>query len=177
MNDYPYSRAKPDDDHPTIQTIAGEAYRAFETANRPDGEEFIRLRDGSPDWISELVRDAHGGDFLPDDWRYSTIREACGFIEEADGDDLEDVAHEFADGVDVYTGKLLAWLASNASRASYCDEAVNQLGADGVGIIQRIGLGQYMERGEVYNLVLTSLADRLAESEAETDDQVRGQVG
>ena len=62
------------------QARAQEAYDCFETAARPDGETFTRVRDGSPGWVGELVREAHG-DFLPDDWRYGCIQSALEFID------------------------------------------------------------------------------------------------
>lgn len=56
----------------TVQQLAAEAYGCFETAERQDGETFWRLKDGSPEWVTDLVLNAHG-DFLPDDWRYACI--------------------------------------------------------------------------------------------------------
>ena len=140
----------------TIQEKASEALSWFETVRRDENDPesaFTRTKDGTPEWVTELVHDAHG-DFLPDDWRYDKIRDALEFI--AESNDPEDSA-EFADqAVDVYTNDRLAWLSSNLRRASYVDDARENLGATN-SIIDDIGLGQYQEAGEIYGSVLNSL--------------------
>jgi hypothetical protein len=140
----------------SLQETAREASGWFETATREDGSRFVRTKDGAPEWVKDLVHEAHG-DFLPDDWRYNVIQDALLWI--ADSDDPEDSAGEFADGaVDVYTGARLAWLASNLTRPGYVDEAREEFGADtDSDITEQIGLGQYMEASEVYGLVLQAL--------------------
>ena len=117
---------------------------------------FVALLDGSPDWVSELVREAHG-DMLPDDWRYASIESALDWI--ADANDPEDEQYEWADeNVDVYHRGRLAWLASDASRPSYCDDATSEMGDYAPnGILDRIGLGQHQESCEVFASVLRSL--------------------
>jgi hypothetical protein len=51
------------------------ALRWFETARRPDGSEFVRLREGAPPELRDLVYQAHGrGQMMPDDWRYCFVR-------------------------------------------------------------------------------------------------------
>jgi len=139
-----------------IQDKATEALTWFESARRDENDPesaFTRTKDGAPEWVTDLVRDAHG-EFLPDDWRYDKIRDALEFI--AESDDPEDSA-EFADqAVDVYTSDRLAWLSSNLRRASYVDDARENLGATN-SIIDDIGLGQYQEAGEIYGSVLNSL--------------------
>lgn len=156
----------------TIQTLAKEAAQWFETARRAtgdtetgpreDGDEFVRLTEGRPEWIAEMVQDAHG-DMFPDDWKYLTISAACEWI--ADNDDPLDTSSDFADSmVDVYTGRRFAWLASNLNRAGYCDEALENGMIDlKGGIVELIGAGQYEEAGEIYGSVLSSIEARLAE--------------
>lgn len=157
----------------TIYALAGEAYDWFEVARRAtgdteggpreDGEEFIRVKDGAPGWITQMVYSAHG-DFLPDDWRYACIRSALAWIHDNEPEDVAD-AHEFADAeVDVYTGARLAWLASNLQRQFYCDEAQSEFGIDpDAGVVDRIGLGQYAEASEVYAAVVAALTEQLDE--------------
>src|SRR5438067_880220 len=142
----------------TIQELARNAGSCFERGTRPDGESFTRVKDGSPEWVSELVREAHGDDFLPDDWRYEHVHSALEFIAEAE--DAEDGRAEFADSaVDVYTGGLFSWLSSNMRRQSYVDEATEEFGpADSVA--DSIARGQYLEASEVYGLVLGFLEQR-----------------
>lgn len=143
----------------TIQEVAGEAAGWFEGATRPDGSSFRRVKDGAPEWVTELVRSAHG-DFLPEDWRYDKIEDALNYI--AGADDPEDSA-DFADSaVDVYTSDRISWLASNLRRASYCDEGASNLGGAESDVIAMIGLGQYEEAGEIYGLVLQELEQHIA---------------
>ena len=146
----------------TLEELAKEAAGYFTTKERGD-ETIIVTRDGSPDWIRDVIYAAHGDGFLPDDWRYATISAAVDHL--ADGGDPDD-GHEFADqNVDVYTGARLAWLSSNLNRAGYVDEAREELGGDDLGVIEQIGLGQYQESLEVFGSVVESLRDRLEEIE------------
>lgn len=151
----------------TLETIAREAYDWLETARRAtgdtetgpreDGEEYVRIRDGAPDWVTDLVYTAHGSDFLPDDWKYAAIRSAVGSI--ADGYDEDEGPHEWADSeVDIYTGARYAWIASNLNRQSYIDDAITELGMEPTGdVAEMIGWGQYMEAREIFESVVSSL--------------------
>ena len=143
----------------TLQQLANEAAACFTTKQRPDGDGVIVLLDGSPGWVRDLVREAHGG-MLPDDWRYASIESALDWI--ADANDPEDEQYEWADeNVDVYHSGRLAWLASDASRPSYCDDATSEMGDYAPnGILDRIRLGQHQESCEVFASVLRSLHDR-----------------
>lgn len=142
--------------------LAHKLSRAFETATRPTGERYVRLKDGSPEWMTHVIREAHR-EMLPDDWRYACVAAAAEAIAEAD--DPADNEHEFADGyVDVYNADLFDWLASHHSRQGYVDEAADELGAAvDLGVVERIGLGQYAEAREVFGLVLRSL-QKIAEN-------------
>lgn len=140
----------------TIQDLARIALEFFETRTRDSGETFETTRDDAPDWIVDMIRDAHG-DFLPEDWRYSTIRDAVSWI--ADNPSADDDSGEFADSaVDTDSHARLQWLASNLNRAGYVDDACEEMGADpGLGIIERIGWGQCAEASEIYGSVYASL--------------------
>ena len=168
-------------DIPTISELASEAHGWFTTTTRAD-ETIDVLRDGAPTWIYNLVFAAHeSGEIMPDDWRYASIRSALAEISDSDADDrddLDDLAGEWADSnVDVYTGARIAWLGSRMSRTAYVDEAVDELGGEGLDtveriglwqyVVERIGLGQYVESREVFELVANALED---EREARADD-------
>ena len=142
-----------------VAELAKTAAQCFETAKRENGDDFYKLTDGSPEWVTELVHKAHGDDFLPDDYRYKWAGDACEFI--AETEDPEDGAGEFADqSVDVYNWGRLQWLASNLQRAGYCDEAAAEYGPKlTYNIIETIGMGQYAEAYEVYGLVFNFLQD------------------
>ena len=144
----------------TPQDLAAQAHAFFEARERGEGERFTTTRYDSPEWLRDLVHEAHG-EFLPDDWRYSTIHNALVFIAENPGAD-DDSAHEFADtAVDVYSADRLAWLASNLRRLAYVDEAVAEYGPREQ-IIDNIGIGQYGEAFEIYASIYASLDDRAA---------------
>lgn len=156
----------------TIQDLAREASSYFERAYRVDGDEdsaYVRTKDGTPEWVRDLVQSAHG-EMFPDDWRYDQIENALDHI--ADSDDPEDSRHEFADNaVDVYNAARFAWLASNIDRQYYCDEAQNEFGIDpDATITDRIGLGQYFEADEVYGLTLQALGARWTDVQQGDDD-------
>jgi hypothetical protein len=155
-----------------VAKLAREAGECFERAQRPDGGEYVRVRDGSPAWVTDLVRAAHDdAGMLPDDWRFRTIEEALDAIAEAVeyGTDLEDAGGEFADGTSVYTSDLLAWLGSHLSRIGYVDSARDEFGTR-ESITDDISMGQYMERREVYGQVLDALRER-ADDEDEDEDE------
>lgn len=141
-------------------TIAGEAFDWFETRTRDDGTTYTAVKDGRPDWVQDAVREAHCG-MLPDDRIYRLCRNAFGFIHGNDA--TEDDQSEFADqAVDVYTMDRLRWLASHLSRPGLCDEAADEMGADGLGIVERIGLGQYVEAQGVYAVIFAACEEQAA---------------
>jgi len=153
----------------TVHSLASEAASCFEYASRDDDdrETYVRVKDGSPAWVTEMVREAHDG-FLPDDWRYACISAAVDAIDEAGEDaDLSDVAAEFADSqIDVYTADRLAWLSSSLRRSSYVDEAASEgLVSAETDTVDRIGIGQYMEAHEVFAAVQRFLETRAEEAE------------
>lgn len=161
----------------SVQELAGEAAACFETAERVpavegvEPETFVRVREGSPAWVGDLVREAHRDSsgapaMLPDDWRYRTIEAALEYIGEL-GLEVEpqEESYDFADAtVDVYNAARLEWLGSKLWRAGYCDQARDN-GAEG-GVFELIGAGQYEEAREVYELVLEQLEARRDELEA-----------
>lgn len=152
----------------TISSLAEEAYVCFERRYRdPGAEPYYSVREGTPDWIRDMIREAHSS-MLPDDWRYDCIHSALGHISDTgadDTDDLDDAGHEFADShADVYTSELLAWAASNAYRLGYVDDARSEgLIPDDADEAKRLMIGQYCEALEVFESVRQSLAERMDE--------------
>ena len=143
----------------TIQEAAREAGEFFTTKQREGGESYVTLKDARPDWVYEMVREAHG-EMLPDDWRYATIEAALEFI--AENDDAD--GGEFADlNVDTYNGDRFAWLASHIDRQGYVNEGTDELGHSDQGISGDIGIGQYVEGREVFESVRQSLEDHASE--------------
>lgn len=157
----------------TVQRLAGEAYALFYSDTRDDGASFVALKNEAPEWLRDIVYEAHA-DFGPDDFRYDVIQDAFGAIHDADPSYLDDLDHEFSDNVDVYTGQLTAWLASNINRLAYCDEAVEEgLIEPDADMSRRLMIGQYMERREVFAAVLHGLrehAEEIDDAEEGDDD-------
>lgn len=159
-----------------VQNVAREAARCFETARRAtgdtatgpreDGDEYVRVRDGSPEWVTELVRAGHqdgsDGGMLPEDYRYRFVREAVDAIAEADDDaDLYEIGVEYADDLPDATHELTSWLGSMASRYGYVDESISENGVHtGEGVLDLIRRGMAAERSEVYDRVLGFLTER-----------------
>lgn len=159
-----------------LQRVASEAVKWFETVKRGEGDDapnYVRLRDGAPGWIGELVYAAHR-DMMPADWRYARIADAINAAAEgalglSDPDFDDTNASEWADSqVDIYTSDLLDWLASSTGRPAYVDEAVELgMSADDDGIIGQIKLGQFCELEEIASSVLESLQAKV------TNDSLR----
>lgn len=149
---------------PTIQDLAHGASSHFETRKRKNGEEFVALKKGSPEWMTDMVREAHGS-MMPDDWKYAFALEALRAIAETESDDeaIEAVQELEAS---IYTNELMQWLSSNLERAGYVDEAVENYGGHSdQGIVGDIGLGQMAEKQEVGYSILSTLRDRAEEEE------------
>jgi hypothetical protein len=149
--------------------VAQEGYDAFERApygpsHSRHGESFVRLRDDRPEWVHDAVYELHAG-LLPDDWKYTKARDAFEAIVNAGEDgDLDRARAEFCDGaVDTYTGDRYEWLRSSLSRSAYVDEAAENGLSHGAGIADRIGAGQYMEAGEIFEVVCRAVESRAAE--------------
>lgn len=137
----------------TGQEAAQAMGDAFIISERDNGEKFYHLRDGSPEWMTDVCRKAHG-EMFPDDWRYQFISDAVDIL--AESDDWDEARDEVE--ADIYTSQLTAWLASRTGRYSYCDQYVEEMGADG-DTLARISGGQWMERCEVFGLVAEALGD------------------
>lgn len=147
---------------PDMHDVASEALRHFQTRYRADGDPYVCLADDAPDWVHDLVREAHGH-MPPDDWRYKAISAALSCLAERPGEDLDELRHEYADGMtDTYSADRLRWLASHLDRTDYVDEAVEDLGYPG-DILGAIGMGQDCEAREVWQSVVDSLEARLSE--------------
>lgn len=130
-----------------VRDLATDAITNFEWKENRDGGSFLSLREGRPDWVFCMVKEAHGS-FLPDNFRYETILDTLYLI--ADGSDESDCAEP-----DCYTNKLLEWLESSYLRVSYCDDALEEGWCKTlVDVLMR---GQQIERVEVFDLVMANL--------------------
>lgn len=141
----------------TMHDVARRAVSSFETARRRDDSQYSRLKDDSPQWLHELVFQAHNnGQILPDDWRYRFTVDALSHIADADhGATRTDLRDDIE--ADVYISDLTNWLGSHTIRLGYCDEALTMLGRTGT-LSQLLAEGQILERQEVFDIVWSTLA-------------------
>jgi hypothetical protein len=145
---------------------AEEFAAAFQRKQRDNGESFICLKDGSPEWMSDAIRAAHG-DKLPNDWSYRIARECVDAMAEILADDCSaditdsDVAWERIDGlVPVYNAERLQWLASHLDRVDYCDSAAAEgLLSDESTMMDRIGVGMFEEYRDVWSILSAAIVE------------------
>lgn len=150
--------AEEDETERTPRDLARLMAARFTRKVREDGTEYVTLSDAADEWMTDVVREAHAG-MLPDDWRYDVIAAAVELI--ADDEGWEDDRSAWVDGmVDVYSSALIEWLGSHPARVGYVDEAQETWYAAGTPIMERIGLGQYVEADEVLGLVAGALQER-----------------
>jgi hypothetical protein len=107
----------------SIQELASELSRAFERKTRNNGDEFVCLKDGSPQWMTDVVHKAHG-DKLPDDHIYRFCEMAADAMAECESED-EDSLREAIQEIEppCYTHEQMKWFAGNYE---YCDQAIEE---------------------------------------------------
>ena len=136
-----------------VNELAKEALEWFTTDTRDNGEEFVKTKEGRPDWLENLIFTAHG-DMMPDDYRYKFILDALEIIANSDQEAELDYPEIEAD---IYTRDLTAWLHSRNDRICYLTEALEEYEIkDGFWALQE---AQLREREEVYFSVLNSLRE------------------
>ncbi len=98
---------------------------------RDNGDTFYALADGSPEWMTDAIRAAHG-DRLPDDTIYGVCKEVADAL--ADADESQDPRDVLLDiEPDIYTSGLTAWLAAHIDHVADCDEYAEEYG-EGVSV-------------------------------------------
>lgn len=140
----------------TIKDLVDEMYEAFKQARRADDESYWRLRNGSPEWISDIIYAALG-DRWADDWRYEFIVSALCLWHDsecASEEEMRELINEIEP--DVYTSALTRWLASDNTRAGYCDDFAQECGFTTT--VDLLTGGQREERQETTDLLLEALA-------------------
>lgn len=133
---------------------------AFEEKFRDDGSSFWACTDQVGDDLQDFIRGLHD-DELPNNWRYQTLVQVLDAVVERSSysDEWEDAAGEVADQLtSAWTCELAAWIAENGSRASYCDEEVEEglLSAES-SLFERLEAGQRRCIREMTEAVLLAL--------------------
>lgn len=155
----------------TLKQEINRLSELFTSSKRENGEVFLHCKDTVNESDRDLVRDFHGTDILPDDFRFETIVNLLYRLNEYDFDSVDyirdhGIDHEIIDSlVDVYTGHLTAWLASHNSRVEFCNEAVNDGLVNGSDIIKLMQCGQYLEIQMIMNNILSHLTTVETENE------------
>jgi hypothetical protein len=149
-----------------VQALAAQLAAAFIADTRTNGATFYKLKDGSPEWMTDAISAAHG-DFMPDDWRYAAIRDVAGSMQYSE--EPEDGFEECDGLVDVYNSGLTAWLASSISRAEYVNEAVAEFEYPD-DIFKALQYGQLAEYREIWGALYSFLSD-MAEEEEEDEGE------
>lgn len=138
----------------TVPQLAGFIAAMIVQYEREDGETFLRLQDGRPEWMLAVIRAAHDG-WLPDDYRYRWAYHALDRIKEAaDREEARDMVYDVE--ADAYTHDLTTWLASDNRRVYYLTEALEEFGNPEDGF-RLLATAQYLERREVGHATLHAL--------------------
>jgi len=128
----------------TIQQLAEELNNALTHDKRNDAQEFVHLKDGSPSWMTDVVRSVHG-DKLPDDTVYRFIERCAEAIANSDAQEgpIETIDEIEAD---IYTHDLTAWLHARADHIEYLTQALEEFeakeGAQALMIAQKIQIDE-----------------------------------
>lgn len=156
----------------TVPALATALAAAFVKSERTNGDTFYHLADDSPEWMTGAIHACHG-EMMPDDWRYSMIRNVAYGLADTqavdDPNELSDLSHEILDGlVSIYNADRLNWVSSNLSRAYYVNDAVDNLGGGGeFDLFEALGWGMYEEYREVWESLVEFLTE---ETERQNED-------
>lgn len=158
-----------------VRQLAAKYLNQIEPLERLNFSTYKR-KDDADDDLKELCMTAHG-DNLPDDYKYNYIVDALELIADSSTDELQDLDGEIES--DVYNSDLLKWLSSNLNRAEYVNEYVRELGLSGVtdsnidvsqfDLFVLLSNGQWKEKTEVFQSVLSSLIELANQLEDEDD--------
>jgi hypothetical protein len=139
-------------DTTSIQKLAEKLSKALETKKRNDGNEFVSLKDGSPAWMTDVIRATHGNK-LPDDTTYAFIERAADAI--ADSEDPQDAIAEIEP--DPYTAGLTAWLNARVDHVYYLTEVLEE--SDIKDGFQLLAAAQQKQLHEVGYALISALED------------------
>lgn len=111
-----------------LQVAAAAALPYLMRTKRADGESTFTLAITAPDWVREMVREAHSGE-LPNDWRYKMIGEAVEAIAHPyDSGDISETEEIVNGYIDTNRARLAQWVADCPSRFYYVDSYLSECG-------------------------------------------------
>lgn len=157
--------------------LAEQLNSALIHAERDNGDSFVKLRDGSPAWMTEVIHETHnklGYTLTPNDTIYEFIDKAAGAFGDADEDqDESEVIAEIEP--DIYTHDLTAWLHESPSHVAYITEVLEEFGGDFRDGFQLLAMAQKQQIDEVAYALLSVLDDfDMPEDDNDGDDPDAG---
>lgn len=152
-----------------IQQKAAEALKHFERKSREDGTGYWKLTENRPDWVYDLVYDAHD-DMLPDDWKYQMIWKVLSALseDECDPHDYYCVLEESYFTALRMTSDLLGYLKSHGERIGRVDDLLEEASKGGGHyrtISDLISAAWLHECQEVWGSVVHSLEEQVEKEE------------
>ena len=97
----------------SLKKLADEFNAAFLRDKRSDGTEFCRLRNDSPQWMTDAIHKAHGN-IVPDDWICEQCAKVARRMSGTDPADWNDKIGKWAEElVDSYNAGRTVWIVTN----------------------------------------------------------------
>lgn len=149
-----------------VKTLATQLDAAFDHRTRDNGDAFVCLKDDSPEWMTTIIRTAHG-DKLPNDTVYAII-ECCADAIASYGVEGKYAAQDAITEIEpnAYTHELTGWLNARVDHVYYLTQALQECepkdGFQALAIAQQL---QIREIGDALVSALTTLADEWTEAE------------
>ena len=143
----------------TLHKLATELSQAFEHKTRSNGDDYVCLKNGSPQWMQDAIHEAHEN-LLPNDAIYSLCERVADCFADADEESGEEELREALDEIEIppYTKDRMVWFAQNWE---YCDRAI----ADGLwnsdnpktDVTELVACGMMLHLREIGETILATL--------------------
>lgn len=148
-------------------SMAGALNDKFGIKRRENGESFVIFNDDDRPELMTFIRESHGDDIMPDDFRYQAISSFVEAFASMDGShDIYDEIMQVADNlVDFMKGDLIRWLSSHGQRSEYVDQALADMECSAINqpLITALMRGQFNEWEQIGHQTMQAL-ESLSES-------------
>jgi len=153
----------------TIEKQIKTIKNSFIQKTRDNGDKFYCLKDKTDEEINDLIRECHGTDIFPDDFRFNVIHSFFYMVSNdiLDYENLRKLEEEideqegsFVDSeTDFRNYDLTQWLGSHGSRSGFVDEAMQDQHFDNV--MGAIAAGQSREIQQIFSQCKSALIQYL----------------